>query len=121
LLLSVFEFDMGASGVENKSSRSTDSSVWEMRGGDLDGISRISINGSWESSSSSSSSSLLNDNRDDDDNISSCSCSCSGSCSCSRSCSDIDGVEIDEVSDDERSTRLGESIWKVYFYRLSFI
>ncbi len=119
MLLSVFEFDMGASGVENKSSRSTDCSVWEMRGGDLDGISRISINGSWESSSSSSSSSssLLNDNRDDDDNISSCSISWSGS----RSCSDIDGVEIDEVIDDERSTRLGESIWKVYFYRLSFI
>jgi len=117
LLLSVFEFDMGTSGVENKSSRSTDCSVWEMRGGDLDGISRISINGSWESSSSSSSSSLLNDNRDDNDKISSCSCSWSGS----RSCSDIDGVEIDEVIDDERSTRLGESIWKVCFYRLSFI
>ncbi len=92
-LLFVLEFDNGTGGVENKSSKSTDWSVWDRRGGDFDPISRKRTNGSWTSS-------LFDDNRDDDDEeISSRSCSCS----------DIDGVDIDEATDDERFSRLGES------------
>lgn len=101
-LLFVLEFDNGTSGVENKSSKSTDWSVWDGRGEDFDGISRKRTNGSWTWS-------LFNDSRDDDDDeISSRSCSCS----------DIDGVDIDDAIDDERFSRLGESkfILIIYIY-----
>jgi len=93
-LLFVLEFDDGTGGVENRSSKSTDWSFWDGRGGgDVDGISRKRTNGSWTSS-------LFDDNREDDEeDISSRSCSCS----------DIDGVDIDEALDAERFSRLGES------------
>jgi len=92
-LLFVLELDNGTSGVENKSSKSTDWSVWDGRGEDFDGISRKRTNGSWAWS-------LFNDNGDDnDDEISSRSCSCS----------DIDGVDIDDAVDDESFSFLGES------------
>ncbi len=91
-LVLVLEFDNGTGGVENKSSKSTDWSVWERGGGDFDGISRKRTNGSWTCSS-------FDDDRDDEEEFSSRSCSCS----------DIGGVEIDEALDDERFSRLEES------------
>ena len=91
----VLEFDNGTSGVENKSSKSTDWSVWDRSGGEFVGISRLSIKGSGVSSLFDTDRDNDEDDDDDDDNIS------SGSCSCS----DMDGVDMD----DERSSRSGES------------
>ncbi len=101
-LLLVLEFDDGIGGVENRSSKSTDWSLCDGRGGDFDGVSRKRINGSWTCSCSCS---FFDDDdrRDDDEEIS------SRSCSCSRSRSDIDGVDIDESIDDERLSRFGDS------------
>ncbi len=91
--LFVLELDNGTGGVENKSSKSTDCSVCDGSGGDFDGISRKRINGSWTCS-------LFDNNRDDDEEeISSRSCSCS----------DTDGVDIDDAIDDERFSCLDES------------
>lgn len=94
----MLELDNGTGGVENKSSKSTDWSVWDGSGGDLDEISRKRTNGSWTCS-------LFDVDRDDDDDdeeeFSSRCCSCI--------CSDIDGVDIDEAIDDERFSRSGES------------
>ena len=108
-LLFVLEFDDGTGGVENRSSKSTDWSLCDGRGGDFDGISRKRINGSWTCSCSCSCSFFDDDDddgrEDDDEEISSRSCSCS----CSRSRSDIEGVDIDESIDDERLSRFGET------------
>jgi len=84
----VGEFDDGTSGVENKSSKSTDCSTCVGKGDAFDGGSRKSMNGSWDCS-------LVFDI----DNEWFCSCSCS----------DIDGVDIDDSIVDERFSRSGES------------
>lgn len=93
LLVSVWEVEVGTSGVENTSSRSNRFSSCEAGTGDFECVSRCRMNGSGSTSSASS--------RFEPDASESLS---SHSGSSSRG-----GVEIDDEADDERSRRSGES------------